>query len=258
MCPHYRERRPKLASETALNMRFGLRHNPGFESPTPGACAIVSDLPPPGKTEPRLIEGPAGLIEALWSAPQTAANGLAVICHPHPLFGGAMSNKVTYALAAAAQAAGLQALRFNFRGVGRSAGPHDHGRGETDDVLFLVDWLRERVPTGPVVLMGFSFGSWVAQKAAVRRPPAALVSIAPPLAKYLADEPVPARPACPWLVMHGYDDDVVEYEPTRAIVEAYDPPPEEFHRLDGVGHFFHGRLADISDAVAPFLARLPR
>lgn len=215
----------------------------------------MSEIPAPGRTESLLIPGPAGPIEALWSAPRTAARGLAVVCHPHPLFGGAMSNKVTYSLASAAQAAGLQALRFNFRGVGRSAGPHDQGRGETEDVLFLVDWLRKHQPEGPVVLMGFSFGSWVAQKAAVRSAPAALVSIAPPLAKYFADEPPPPRPACPWLVVHGRDDEVVAYKDTRKILEGYEPPPEQFLSLDGVGHFFHGRLTEIGDAVAPFLAR---
>lgn len=166
-----------------------------------------------------------------------------------------MSNKVTYSLASAAQAAGLHALRFNFRGVGKSAGVHDHGRGETGDVVFLADWLRQRVPDGPVVLLGFSFGSWIAQKAALSLKPAALVSIAPPFAKYFDDQPPPARPECPWLVVHGRDDEVVSYEETREILQAYVPPPEVFLSLDGVGHFFHGRLADITGAVAPFLAQ---
>ncbi len=215
----------------------------------------MPDIPSPGRTEPILISGPAGAIDALWSAPRVPARGLAIVCHPHPLFGGAMTNKVVYALASSAQAAGLHALRFNFRGVGRSAGAHDQGRGETDDTLFLADWLAGQVPAGPLVLMGFSFGSWVAQKAAVLRPPAALVSVAPPLAKYFADEPPPARPACPWLVLHGRDDEVVAYEDTRRILEDYAPPPERFLSLDGVGHFFHGRLADINDAVAAFLAQ---
>lgn len=216
----------------------------------------MSEAPQPGKTLALSIAGPAGDIEALWGAPRAEpARGIAVICHPHPLFGGAMSNKVTYALASAAQAAGLHALRFNFRGVGASAGPHDHGRGETQDVVFLVDWLRQRTPPGPLVLMGFSFGSWIAQKAALQLAPAALVSIAPPLAKYFGDEPVPARPACPWLVVHGRDDEVVAYDDTRAILDAYAPPPEVLVTVDGVGHFFHGRLADITQAVEPFLAQ---
>src|SRR3546814_9504400 len=78
----------------------------------------------------------------------------------HPLLGGALSNKVVYTLASCAQKAGLYALRFNFRGVGRSEGLHDEGRGETEDTVFLANWLRERVPQGPLVLMGFSFGAW--------------------------------------------------------------------------------------------------
>mgnify|MGYP006137730547 CR=1 FL=1 len=100
----------------------------------------MSTLPSSGNTEERLIAGPAGRIEALVSAPQQPLRqpAFAIVCHPHPLFGGAMSNKVAYMLASSAQKAGLYALRFNFRGVGRSEGAHDAGRGETDDVEFLV------------------------------------------------------------------------------------------------------------------------
>lgn len=216
----------------------------------------MSELPAAGRSRDLLIEGPAGPIEALLAAPKTplAAPAFAVVCHPHPLMGGAMSNKVAYTLASCAQKAGLHVLRFNFRGVGRSAGKHDQGRGETDDVVFLADWLHQQLPGARPVLMGFSFGAWVSLRAAQRVQPAAQVSIAPPFTKYFGDVPPPPRQPCPWLVMHGLDDEVVAYDDTKAILDAYAPPPE-LVTLDGVGHFFHGRLNDITDAVVPFLQR---
>jgi alpha/beta superfamily hydrolase len=214
----------------------------------------VSTIPAAGNTVEHLIEGPAGRIEALWSAPTVARSDAAraIVCHPHPLFGGAMSNKVAYTLASTAQKAGLHALRFNFRGVGRSEGVHDHGNGETDDVAFFAGWMRERLGAGPLVLMGFSFGAWVSVRAAARLQPVAQVSIAPPFGKYVGDDAVPARPPCPWLVVHGTDDEVVDYAQTRAVLDAYAPPPE-LVSLDGTGHFFHGRLTELASIVQPFL-----
>lgn len=216
----------------------------------------MNALPENGSTEEVLIRGPAGRIEALLSAPQQplAQAAFAIVCHPHPLFGGAMSNKVTYMLASSAQKAGLYALRFNFRGVGHSEGLHDEGRGETDDVVFLAGWMRERLPQARLVLMGFSFGAWVSVRAAQRLQPVAQVSIAPPFGKYVGDTSVPERPDCPWLVVHGTDDEVVDYAQTKAILDRYRPPPE-LVTLDGVGHFFHGRLTALGAIVVPFLQR---
>ncbi|WP_348817636.1 alpha/beta fold hydrolase [Fontimonas sp. SYSU GA230001] len=203
-----------------------------------------------------MIPGPAGRIEALLAAPlqPRVPPVFAIVCHPHPLFGGAMSNKVAYMLAASAQKSGVYALRFNFRGVGRSEGRHDGGHGETDDVEFLVHWMHERLPGARVVLMGFSFGAWVSVRAARHLHPVAQVSIAPPFGKYVGDEAVPQRPPCPWLVVHGLDDEVVDYGNTKAVLDAYDPPPE-LVTLDGVGHFFHGRLTELGGIVQAFLQR---
>lgn len=215
-------------------------------------------LPAAGESRTELIPGPAGLIEASFAGPRPidgqalAQPGYAVICHPHPLMGGALSNKVVYTLASCAQKAGLYALRFNFRGVGRSQGVHDEGRGETEDTVFLANWLRERIPQGRLVLMGFSFGAWVSTNAAAQLSPVAQVSIAPPFAKYFDHMPKPKRPPCPWLVAHSTDDDIVEYEASRAMLESYDPPPQ-WVEFEGAGHFFHGRLNDLSDVVLPFL-----
>jgi alpha/beta superfamily hydrolase len=215
---------------------------------------MSDSLPAAGESRTELIRGPAGLIEASFAGPRQplARPGYALICHPHPLLGGALSNKVVYTLASCAQKAGLYALRFNFRGVGRSEGLHDEGRGETDDTVFLAEWLRERLPAGPLVLMGFSFGAWVSTNAAARLDPLAQVSIAPPFAKYFDHLPKPARPRCPWLVVHSTDDDVVDYETTRTMLDTYDPPPQ-LVTFDGAGHFYHGRLNDLTDVVLPFL-----
>jgi alpha/beta superfamily hydrolase len=177
-----------------------------------------------------------------------------VICHPHPLFGGALSNKVAYQLASCALKSGFHAARFNFRGVGKSSGVHDEGRGETDDTVTVVEWMRERLPENDLVLMGFSFGAFVSIQAAARARPALQVSVAPPFGKYFGNAPRPPRPPCPWLVIHSRDDDVVRYADTQAELSHYDPPPE-IATVDGAGHFFHGRLSDIEHAVLDFIAR---
>jgi uncharacterized protein len=220
------------------------------------ASSTTKGLPAAGRAETILIAGGAGRIETLVAMPDTRPVGVAVICHPHPLHGGALTNKVTYALAAGALKAGFAAARFNFRGVGATDGTHDEGRGETDDTLTVARWLRERLPDEPLLLAGFSFGAFVSLKAAARARPALLVSIAPPF-KYFAHEARPPRPECPWLVVHGRDDDVVDYGETAATLASYAPPPE-LVSLDGVGHFFHGRLRDLDRAVGDFIARHAR
>lgn len=210
-------------------------------------------LPGPGTAETVLLPGAAGDIETLVAMPATPPRGLAVVCHPHPLHGGALSNKVTYQLASCALKAGLVTARFNFRGVGRSAGSHDHGRGETDDTLVVTQALRDALPGKPLLLAGFSFGAFVALKAAARARPQLQVSIAPPFT-YFAGEPLPVRPDAPWLVVHGRDDEVVPYAEATAVLQQFQPPPE-LVTLDGVGHFFHGRLGDLERAVSTFIAR---
>lgn len=216
----------------------------------------AQDLPTPGESKTVLIPGAAGHIESLITAPRTTASpaGFAVICHPHPLFGGALSNKVTYQLASCALKAGLYAARFNFRGVGKSSGLHDEGRGETEDTLTVVEWMREALPGAELLLMGFSFGAFVSIKAAERAKPRLQVSVAPPFGKYFGNAPRPPRPPCPWLVIHSRDDDVVDYAETQKELSHYDPAPE-IASVDGAGHFFHGRLGDIQHAVLDFIAR---
>lgn len=210
-------------------------------------------LPAAGRADTLLLPGPAGRIETLAAVPAAGPSGIAVVCHPHPLHGGALTNKVTYTLASCALKAGYATARFNFRGVGKSEGTHDAGRGETDDTLAVVAWLRQQLPGLPLLLAGFSFGAFVSLKAAAQAAPTVQVSIAPPF-KYFAGEPLPPRPPGAWLVVHGRDDEVVDFEETRVVLERYAPPPE-LVVPDGVGHFFHGRLDELGRAVGPFLER---
>ena len=214
------------------------------------------DLPAPGQGRELLLPGGAGNLDVILAAPRDITpRGIAVICHPHPLYGGAMSNKVTYTLAAIALKAGFYALRFNFRGVGRSEGAHDDGRGEAEDTLLLVDWLRQRVPGHfPLMLAGFSFGAYISVAVAEQARPALQISIAPPFGGRFVYAARPARPPCPWLVIHSRDDDTVAYDETAAAVAAYEPPAE-LHTVDGAGHFFNGRLADITQAAGDFIQR---
>ena len=217
----------------------------------------VLELPAAGQTASLMIRGPAGLIEAQLAMPREhPAKGGCVICHPHPLYGGAMSNKVVYTLAATAAKAGFCTLRFNFRGVGKSAGLHDSGHGETDDTVWLAQQLRAALPAdAPLVLAGFSFGAFVALQSAAAVKPAALMSVAPPFGKYFADAARPPHPGCPWTVIHSRDDDTVAYAETAAELAAYIPAPT-LVTVDGAGHFFHGRLADVNAAFGDLLAQL--
>ena len=218
----------------------------------------VFALPAEAQTAVMLVDGPASRIELQISTPQSAPRGGCVVCHPHPLYGGAMSNKVVYTLAATATKAGLVSLRFNFRGVGRSGGLHDDGRGETDDTVWLVQQLRALLPEGaPLVLAGFSFGGFVSLKAAPRAAAAALMSVAPPFsatrAIYSDGDGLPPHPGCPWAVIHSRDDDTVRYDDTVRALAGYTPPPR-LVTVDGAGHFFHCRLQDINAPFAELLA----
>lgn len=211
-------------------------------------------LPAGGKQAAVIIDGPAGKLQGVVHTPVASPRGIAVICHPHPLFGGAMGNKVVYTLASAAREFGLIATRFNFRGVEASEGVHDGSRGETGDCLAVVDWLRAQAPGQPLLLAGFSFGAYVALKAAAIARPAGLVSIAPPFGRYFDEIAAPPHPGCPWMAIHSRDDDTVRYEDTRAMLASYEPAPE-LHSVDGAGHFFHGRLNEIRDATLGFLTQ---
>ncbi|HME37827.1 MAG TPA: alpha/beta hydrolase [Steroidobacteraceae bacterium] len=192
------------------------------------------------------IEGQAGALQAIVEDPGAEGPSFAVICHPHPLFGGTMDNKVVTTVARALQEIGMPTLRFNFRGVGASAGAFDQGAGETADADAVASWGAARWPGRTMVLAGFSFGGYVALRLAQRRVPRHLITIAPAVTLFDASEM--AVPRCPWLVVQGDADDVVDPAAVINWVNGLDPKPR-LVVLHGVGHFFHGRLRELRDAV---------
>jgi alpha/beta superfamily hydrolase len=194
-------------------------------------------------TERVLVAGPAGTIECAADSPSQPARGVAVLCHPHPQHGGTMDNKVVQTLARSFVQIGYRALRFNFRGVGASAGRWDEGKGEVDDALAVV--AAQRDPALPLVLGGFSFGGYVAAAAADRlratAPVQRLVLVAPATSRF-ALPPVPADT----IVIHGDADDVVPLAATLAWARPLMLPVIV---LPGVGHFFHGQLTLLKNLV---------
>lgn len=200
------------------------------------------------------IAGPVGRIEARLEDPVPDGGGhvvIGVICHPHPLHGGTMQNKVVHTAARAMQEAGAATVRFNFRGVGRSEGSYDDGRGELDDAFAVVAWARDRLACDALWLAGFSFGAAVALQAAVRgAKPQRLVTIAPPVGRIIV-EPV-ARPRCEWLIVQGDRDDLVDLGDVRGWAAGYDPAPELLVVPDAE-HFFHGKLVELRAGIVQFL-----
>jgi alpha/beta superfamily hydrolase len=185
----------------------------------------------------QLVAGPAGQIECAIDAPAGELRGVAVVCHPHPLHGGTLDNKVAQTLARAFVQIGCRAVRFNFRGVGASQGAWGEGRGEVDDALAVIAARRD--PALPLLLAGFSFGGYVASEAAARLPegekPQRLVLVAPSTQK----QQVAAVPA-DTVVIHGEADEVV---PLAATLDWARPLALPVIVFPGVGHFFHGQLA---------------
>ncbi|HET7527870.1 MAG TPA: alpha/beta fold hydrolase [Burkholderiaceae bacterium] len=192
------------------------------------------------------LAGPAGRIEAAIDAPVNGeARGVAVLCHPHPVHGGTMDNKVVQTLARAFVQIGYRVVRFNFRGVGRSQGQWDHGAGEIDDALAVVHACRDAAL--PLALGGFSFGGYIAAQVAHRlstagAPAQRVVLVGPATSTF----PVPTVPSDA-LVIHGEADDVV---PLSATLDWARPQGLPVVVLPGVGHYFHGQLTRLRDLVS--------
>jgi uncharacterized protein len=191
------------------------------------------------------IAGQAGALEAIVEDPGVQGPSYGVICHPHPLYGGTMDNKVVTTVARALQETGIPTLRFNFRGVGASAGEFDQGVGETADADAVAAWGAERWAGRSLVIAGFSFGGYVALRLAQQRLPRCLITIAPAVQGFAASTAVPH---CPWLVVQGDADELVDPSMVIDWVNTLDPKPR-LVVLPGVGHFFHGRLRELRDAV---------
>lgn len=208
------------------------------------------------QTERLSLAGGAGPIEAArdGAAAGVAPRGVAIIAHPHPLFGGTMDNKVVQTLARAFVASGYQAVRFNFRGVGGSAGVHDEGRGECEDLLSVV---AQVAPEGPLALAGFSFGAFVTSHALAalwgqrRIDHVVLVGTA---ASRFTVAPVPTEAHGRTLVVHGEHDDTV---PLAAVMDWARPQILPVTVVPDGGHFFHGQLPLLRNLVARHLQSPP-
>jgi alpha/beta superfamily hydrolase len=191
-----------------------------------------------------MIEGPGGAIETDINDPGGARRGFALIAHPNPVQGGTKDNKVVSTLARAFFALGYLAARPNFRGVGASAGTHDSGRGETDDLLAVAAYLRRRFGDLPVVLAGFSFGSFVQTRVARRLAPERMVLVGPAVDRFPAETVPPDT-----LVIHGERDDVV---PLAAVLDWARPQGLPVVVVPGGEHYFHGRLNLLMDIVVRY------
>jgi alpha/beta superfamily hydrolase len=202
------------------------------------------------QTERLQLQGAAGAIEALRDRPDGVSRGTAVIAHPHPLFGGTMDNKVVQTLARAFVQCGWTAVRFNFRGVGASAGAYDEGRGEAQDLLEVV---RQVAPDGPLALAGFSFGAFVASHAAAAlapvRAPEQLVLVGTAASRFQVASVAPELHERT-LVVHGEQDDTV---PLASVLDWARPQALPVLVVPGGGHFFHGQLPLLKTLVVRHL-----
>lgn len=198
--------------------------------------------------ERHTIAGSVGALEIALNAPKMV-RGIALIAHPLPQEGGTLDNKVVYTLAKSFFALGFAAMRFNFRGVGRSEGIWDHGEGETDDALRALEYAQARLPQAaqmPLALAGFSFGTYVQTRVAQHVTPTMTVLIAP-AAKRFALPNAPANT----LVVHGENDDVI---PLADALDWVRPQHLPLTVLPGCGHFFHGRLTQLQTIVSDYIA----
>jgi alpha/beta superfamily hydrolase len=203
---------------------------------------------------PVFIDGPVGQLEALY-LDVADARGVVLLCHPNPVQGGTMMNKVVSMLQRTARDAGYITLRFNYRGVGQSAGSHDMGSGEVDDAEAAVSWLREQHPELPLTLMGFSFGGFVAaslggrleaQGVALKH----LFMVAPAVMR-LGDNPLAQQGELS--VIQPETDEVIDPQIVYDWSDAL-PRPHELLKVAECGHFFHGKLTDLKELVLPRLS----
>ncbi|MFT3742343.1 MAG: alpha/beta fold hydrolase [Gammaproteobacteria bacterium] len=193
------------------------------------------------------IQGPVGQLEALVNPPPAVGQPVVIICHPHPLYGGTMHNKVVTTLARAFSELDMGTVRFNYRGVGQSVGSYGEGIGETEDGIAIFNWVKQQFPASPVWVAGFSFGCYVAAGLAAKYPDIKqLVTIAP--AVNHADFTGFTSVQCPWLLIMGDADEIVPVADVQAWV-AHFPLPIKTYYLPGVSHFFHGQLGLLRETV---------
>ncbi len=204
---------------------------------------------------PVFIDGPAGQLEALY-LDLDEARGIALICHPNPVQGGTMLNKVISTLQRTARDAGLITLRFNYRGVGASAGSSDMGEGEVDDAQAAANWLRDKHPDLPMTLLGFSFGGFVAATLGGRLEAKGetlkhLFMVAPAVMRIASVDALPQKGLL--TLIQPDTDEVVDPQRVYAWSDTLQRP-HELLKVAECGHFFHGKLTDLKDLILPRLS----
>lgn len=209
------------------------------------------------KSSSLLIDGVVGDLELVID--QSASNDnsnspnkdyLAICCHPHPQFGGTLTNKVIYTAARTLASAGIVSIRFNFRGIGQSQGVYDDGIGEQQDLAKVVEWARQQYPDRDLVLVGFSFGAFISISQATALNCSQLISIAPPIGRM--DFSAINVPSCRWIIIQGDDDELVDYKQVEQWVSQLSTSPK-LTIMSGVSHFFHRRLVDLRSEIDRFV-----
>jgi alpha/beta superfamily hydrolase len=198
------------------------------------------------------LSGPAGKLEAvLWTPAGVTPSIAAVVCHPHPLFGGTMHNKVVFQAAKALDSLGIAVLRFNFRGAGLSEGAHDKGDSEVDDVRAALEFMAREFAGTPLLVAGFSFGCWVGLRAGCEDARVEkLIGIGAPVNS--SDFSYLSKCAKPKLFVHGANDEFGDVERVRRMVASL-PGENELTVVDGVDHFFTGRIEELGKAMRDWL-----
>jgi alpha/beta superfamily hydrolase len=197
------------------------------------------------------LSGPVGRLEAILKEPDAEVTRAAIVCHPHPLFGGTMHNKVVFRIARAFQDAGFAVLRFNFRGTGRSEGSHDDGFGEQDDLRAAVQFIKDKYPTAELWLAGFSFGAAVVLRAGCGFERArALIAVGAPVSKY--DFSHVGRCDKPKLFVQGELDEFGSAEDLKRLAAKLDST-NQVTIISGADHFFEGQLPALYESISTFI-----
>jgi len=194
-----------------------------------------------------IIPGPVGDLEAVLHSPESCDySNFGIICHPHPLQDGTMNHKVVTTIAKAFTNMNIACIRFNFRGVGNSAGSYGNVVGEVEDCMAVVAWVQSQWPQAKLYMTGFSFGAYVAAEVATKVPTTQLISVAPSVERMPYYE-LP-KINCPWLVIMGEQDEVVS---PKAVFDWYDQldANKTLIKFPEAGHFFHGKLPELQRAI---------
>ncbi len=204
------------------------------------------------------LSGAVGPLEVVVDVPEPdelSDDAVAIICHGLPATGGSVYGRVTHLIDKSLRQLGLRTIRFNFRSVGDSAGEHDNGDGETDDLLLVGQWVKQHFPQAELWLAGYDFGSYVTARAATELACKHLIAVAPPVAQF--DFGAIDRPPCHWLVIHGDEDEHTPIDAVQSWVDESEDPPHLIVMTEA-GHKFHRRLMDLRGVIKNGVRRVER